>query len=617
MRVFRVVLLVLMIAGIAAGAIVQSSQPAESQEAGEMLGAGGEFGIGGVGSMGTFTPTDAWLLDVTPMGLADIDPLSGGIIDSYVDIPDSFSYAATNELMATNQLALDAAEMVRRAQEILEQKRKEEARKKGVAVKRISGYGYPEDWEMMNFSECGVASNSRYRDRVEVVLAFEAMCQDALADGVHLGIVYGYRSIEKQTELWNARVSREMAAGKTRSEAEAAARKWVAPPGRSQHNRGLAIDLNTSTDPAVMEWVHTPVGCYKPPDNLRLGVTSCASDEEVVDRVQLYGFILPLDHEPWHIELGITLAANLGNGDGTVLAVGDSIMVGATEELKSELGSVDIYAEVSRNVAPGIDVLRSQLNVSDPRAVIVELGTNNGMSAEQFDTIMALVDGRPTIFVNVKAARDWETPTNQVLADGAARYTNATVVDWKGLADQHPEWFGSDGIHPNGSGQTALAKLIASAVPSRGVGGDCSPSESMAVPEIISAVWRCRLSEAGYSQADQDRIVAEAVVVSKCESGWNPTAIAYGGRYLHERHPTTGYYYSARGVFQFIKTSAERWIPGGWEAADDPVLNIDGAARYYLWEREQGREGWEPWSCRNTYLPQYGGRSLPDWAYQY
>ncbi len=421
----------------------------------------GGFGIGGVGSFGNLTPTDAWLLGATPIGLNDLDPLSGAVIDDMVDSTSAFSYAATTHLMESGQMAIDAADLARRAQEELERKRKAEESKTGVAVKRSSGYGYPEEWELEHFSACGYATNADKTARVEVVLAFEQMCQAALADGVKLGIIYGYRSIELQSQLWESRISREMASGKTRTEAEAAARKWVAPPGRSQHNRGIAIDLNTSRDAAVYKWIHTPVGCYSPPDALRLGVTDCNGNEEVVKRAQLYGFVLPLDHEPWHIELGITI-----------------------------------------------------------------------------------------------------TPITAGLSD-------------------------------------------------------CNPNGGLSVPEMIGAIFRCRLDEAGYSPADRERIVAEAVVVAKCESGWHTDVIAYGGRYLHTPNPATGKYYSAKGVFQFIKTSAERWIPGGWANADDPVLNIDGAVRYYMWEREQGREGWQPWSCRNTYLPQYGGNSIPSWAYNY
>ena len=77
----------------------------------------------------------------------------------------------------------------------------------------------------------------------------------------------GFRSVERQQELW-------LAALKKYGSPEAA-RKWVAPPGNSQHNKGNAADLGYSSD-AARQWVHAN-----------------ASD---------YGLSFPLSNENWHIE---------------------------------------------------------------------------------------------------------------------------------------------------------------------------------------------------------------------------------------------------------------------------------------------------------------------------
>lgn len=413
------------------------------------------FGLDGSMPLGFMSPTDAWMFDVTPLNLGDIDPLSGGMITHDVEIDNGLDRAATHALMDTQQMAIDTQQLAEVAKRRAEAKRLA-ALKKGIAVSQIRGMGYPEEWELDNFSTCGQASNARYQARIEVVAAWEVMCRDAEADGVKLGIVSAYRSIEHQTRLWNQKL-------KETGGDEKAAAKWVARPGRSQHNRGLAIDTNVMTGaPNVKAWMHARVGCYRPPDNLRMGMDiSCTSNERVVKRVQLYGFIFPMDHEPWHIELGIQV--------------------------------------------------------------------------------------------------------------------NATA---------------SGGIT------------------------SCNPSPGISVPEMIGAIWRCRLGDAGITGGEQARVVAEAVMVAQCESGWKPTAFIHGGKYANTPNPVDGLYYTARGVFQFIRVSGDNWIEGGWANADDPVANIDAAARYYLYERGQGREGWGPWSCRRV-LPQYGGKALPEWAYQY
>ncbi|WEJ11174.1 D-alanyl-D-alanine carboxypeptidase family protein [Sinorhizobium prairiense] len=77
----------------------------------------------------------------------------------------------------------------------------------------------------------------------------------------------GYRSIERQQQLW-------LDALKKYGSPEAA-RKWVAPPGNSQHNKGNAADLGYSSDRA-RQWMHA--------------------------NASNFGLSFPMGHEPWHIE---------------------------------------------------------------------------------------------------------------------------------------------------------------------------------------------------------------------------------------------------------------------------------------------------------------------------
>ena len=58
---------------------------------------------------------------------------------------------------------------------------------------------------------------------------------EAKSRGLTLRVVSTYRSIEQQTYLWENALKKYGSA--------AAARKWVAPPGKSRHNSGKAIDL--------------------------------------------------------------------------------------------------------------------------------------------------------------------------------------------------------------------------------------------------------------------------------------------------------------------------------------------------------------------------------------
>lgn len=84
------------------------------------------------------------------------------------------------------------------------------------------------------------------------------------ASGGRLKINSGYRSPERQARLFADAVRKYGS--------EAAARKWVAPPGRSKHNAGVAADLG--------------------------GDLSVLSDA-FLRRLGLYR---PMPYEPWHVE---------------------------------------------------------------------------------------------------------------------------------------------------------------------------------------------------------------------------------------------------------------------------------------------------------------------------
>ena len=83
----------------------------------------------------------------------------------------------------------------------------------------------------------------------------------------HLRIGSGYRDPEYQAKLYADAVRKYGSEG--------AARKWVAPPGKSQHGHGQAVDLSYGS-PAAREWAQANAANY--------------------------GLNFPMAHEPWHIE---------------------------------------------------------------------------------------------------------------------------------------------------------------------------------------------------------------------------------------------------------------------------------------------------------------------------
>lgn len=74
-----------------------------------------------------------------------------------------------------------------------------------------------------------------------------ALLEAARADGVKLYVRSPYRSYATQNTLFKNKVSKVIAAGTPKDQAEAKAAQAVARPGTSEHQTGLAIDFNVAS----------------------------------------------------------------------------------------------------------------------------------------------------------------------------------------------------------------------------------------------------------------------------------------------------------------------------------------------------------------------------------
>lgn len=150
------------------------------------------------------------------------------------------------------------------------------------------------------------------------------------------------------------------------------------------------------------------------------------------------------------------------NESTTVVAIGDSIMVGASEHLTSRVNGIVIDAEVGRPFADGIAALERQNVPTDPPDIlVVALGTNAGTNAARIDELIsAASDVNEIILVNVRVPRGWESSTNTALADAAARHDHVRIVDWYGESANGDHLFRADGYHPNETGSERWANLI-------------------------------------------------------------------------------------------------------------------------------------------------------------
>ena len=155
-----------------------------------------------------------------------------------------------------------------------------------------------------------------------------------------------------------------------------------------------------------------------------------------------------------------------GRIKGRVLAIGDSVMRGASRALRRQFSSIEVNAAVSRQFNDGIRILRARAAAGTlPEVVVIHLGSNGPINKRQFDLAMAAAKGvRLVVFVNIKVPRPWEGYTNRTLSQNVGRYVNAVLVNWHDASEDVKGAFARDGIHLNSAGATAYARLIAAAV---------------------------------------------------------------------------------------------------------------------------------------------------------
>lgn len=131
----------------------------------------------------------------------------------------------------------------------------------------------------------------RYGEKVDTRMYpyLQEMFDDCRAAGLKPLVYSGYRSRETQTALFAQKVEEYQAAGSAREEAELLASQWVARPGTSEHELGLAVDVNSEDsdecpDQAVYDWL--AAHCQEYGFILRYPA----------DKVEITG----VQFEPWH-----------------------------------------------------------------------------------------------------------------------------------------------------------------------------------------------------------------------------------------------------------------------------------------------------------------------------
>ena len=146
----------------------------------------------------------------------------------------------------------------------------------------------PEDYEV----ELATLSNGLQVD-ARIYDDLNDMLTDCRAAGLSPIVCSAYRTQATQTRLYNNKVARVRASGVPEDQVEAEAARWVAKPGTSEHQTGLALDIVAASYQILDE---------KQEDT--------AEQQWLMENSWKYGFILRypseksditgIGYEPWH-----------------------------------------------------------------------------------------------------------------------------------------------------------------------------------------------------------------------------------------------------------------------------------------------------------------------------
>ncbi|MBP3446369.1 MAG: M15 family metallopeptidase [Clostridia bacterium] len=141
----------------------------------------------------------------------------------------------------------------------------------------------PSDYEV----ELLELSNGEKVDK-RIYPELQQMFDDARATGLELFVAQGYRTASEQQLLLIQKQKAYENEGKSQSEAKGLAEKWVAVPGTSEHQLGIAVDINADEEKCKPDDVYS----WLAENAHKYGFINRYPS----DKTEITGII----YEPWH-----------------------------------------------------------------------------------------------------------------------------------------------------------------------------------------------------------------------------------------------------------------------------------------------------------------------------
>jgi peptidoglycan/LPS O-acetylase OafA/YrhL len=146
---------------------------------------------------------------------------------------------------------------------------------------------------------------------------------------------------------------------------------------------------------------------------------------------------------------------------GRILALGDSVMLGCSSQLRTALHHrVHVDATVGRQIEDTVDDLqRLRRHDKLTKTIVIQVGNNGPLWYRDLVRLRHALHGIPRIvIVNVRNDTSWQDESNHALANWLRSWPEAHLADWYGRSTDKMM---QDGTHPWPYGCRIYSRLIA------------------------------------------------------------------------------------------------------------------------------------------------------------
>ena len=167
-----------------------------------------------------------------------------------------------------------------------------------------------------------------------------------------------------------------------------------------------------------------------------------------------------LDTQGWFFDA----ATNTCNANAII--IGDSVTVGAADNLKAVLPQAFVDGQKNRKLPEGLPAYQAAKNTGFQEKVpVISLGTNSlGNEEPVIRELITAMHGGPIYFVTLRSPYSNASENNEIIRRVAQENPNVGLIDWEKATEGHSEYLIDDGIHLTPLGVPAYTQLIRQAL---------------------------------------------------------------------------------------------------------------------------------------------------------